>query len=91
LLEAAGADVPADWRGEIEGRVAEGGLVRPVLDLRIFETMGLPEAVYLRMQGCPRVFTIETPSEYGLDRRVRAHVAVIEECMRRVGRGIRKP
>jgi hypothetical protein len=48
--------------------------------------MGLPEAVYLRLQGCPRVFTIETPSEYGLDRRVRAHVAVIEECIRRVGR-----
>ena len=86
LLEAARPHVPADWRGQIEGREAEGGLVRPVLDMKIFEEMGLPEAVYLRLQGCPRVFTIETPSEYGLDRRVRAHVAVIEECIRRVGR-----
>jgi hypothetical protein len=48
--------------------------------------MGLPEAVHLRLQGCPRVFTIETPSEYGLDRRVRAQVAVIQECVRRAGR-----
>jgi protein MpaA len=85
LIEAAGPHVPADWRGMIEGREAEGGLVRPVLDMKIFEEMGLPEAVYLRLQGCPRVFTIETPSEYGLDRRVRAHVAVIEECVRRLG------
>jgi hypothetical protein len=86
LIEAAGPHVPADWRPEIEGREAEGGLVRPVLDMKIFEEMGLPEAVYMRLQGCPRVFTIETPSEYGLDRRVRAHVAVIEECVRRLPR-----
>jgi hypothetical protein len=86
LIEAASPHIPADWRPEIEGREAEGGLVRPVLDMKIFEEMGLPEAVYLRLRGCPRVFTIETPSEYGLDRRVRAHVAVIEECVRRLGR-----
>jgi hypothetical protein len=84
LLEAAAPHVPADLRPVIEGRESVGGLVRPVLDMKIFEEMGLPEAVYLRLQGCPRVFTIETPSEYGLDRRVRAHVAVIEECLRRV-------
>ena len=85
LLEAARPHVPPDGRRIIEGREAEGGLVRPELDMKLFEKMGLPEAVYLRLQGCARVFTIETPSEYGLDRRVRAHVAVIGECMRRVG------
>jgi hypothetical protein len=63
-----------------------GGLVRRELDMSFFKEIGLPEAVYLHLQGCPRVFTIETPSEYGLDRRVRAHVAVIEECLRRVDR-----
>jgi hypothetical protein len=86
LLRAASPHVPPEWREIVEGRECVGGMVRPELDMSIFEEMGLPEAVYLRLQGCPRVFTIETPSEYGLDRRVRAQVAVIEECVRRVGR-----
>jgi hypothetical protein len=86
LIHAASPHVPADPRTMIEGREASGGMVRPVLDMSIFETMGLPEAVSLRLAGCPKVFTIETPSEYALDRRVRAHVAVIEECLRLLGR-----
>jgi len=86
LLHAAQPHVPADTRTMIEGREACGGLVRPVLDMSIFEKIGLPEAVWLKLAGCPRVFTVETPSEYGLDRRVRAHVAVLEECVRLQGR-----
>ena len=50
--------------------------------MSIFREMGLPEAVYLHLQGCLRVFTIETPSEYGLDRRVRAQIAVIRRCLK---------
>jgi hypothetical protein len=84
LLRAARPYLPADRRTMIEGREASGGLVRPVLDLTIFEEIGLPEAVSLHLAGCPRVFTLETPSEYSLDRRVRAHVAVIGECLRRL-------
>jgi hypothetical protein len=86
LLEAARPHVPADLRRVIEGREAVRGLVRRPLDMKLFKQIGLPEAVYLHLQACPRVFTIETPSEFGLDRRVRAHVAVIDECLRRVGR-----
>jgi hypothetical protein len=84
LLETARPHVPADSRAIIEGREAVGGLVRRELDMSFFKEIGLPEAVYLHLQGCPRVFTVETPSEYDLDRRVRAQVAVIEECLRRV-------
>jgi hypothetical protein len=87
LLEVARAHLPADMRECIEGRESAGGLVRRALDMKLFEEIGLPEAVYLHLQGCQRVFTIETPSEYGLDRRVRAQVAVIAECVRRVGQG----
>jgi hypothetical protein len=76
--------VPADTRTLIEGSEAKGGLVRRIPDPKFFEEIGLPEAVYLHQRGCPRVFTVETPSEYGLDRRISAHVAIIEECMRRV-------
>ena len=86
LLEAAAAHVPKDIRPLIESRESINGLVRRELDMKLFDDIGLPEAVYLHLQGCPRVFTVETPSEYGLDRRVRAHIAVIKECVRRAGR-----
>jgi hypothetical protein len=86
LLDAAGPHVPKDLRPVIEGREAVNGLVRRTLDMKLFEQIGLPEAVYLYLQGCRRVFTVETPSEYSLDRRMRAQIAVIEECVRRVGR-----
>ena len=84
LLQVAAPHVPPDTRSIIEGRECVGGLVRRALDMNLFKEIGLPEAVYLHLQGCPRVFTIESPSEYGLDRRVQAHIAVIEECIRRV-------
>jgi len=86
LLRAAGRHVPPDSRTMIEGRPAVNGLIRPPLDMSVFEEIGLPEALWFHLQHCPRVFTIEAPSEYGLDRRVRAHVAVIEECLRRLAK-----
>ncbi len=84
LLESARPHVPADSRGMIEGRESVRGVVRRPLDMSLFKQIGLPEAVYLHLLGCPRVFTVETPSEYGLDRRVRAQVAIIEECLKRL-------
>ncbi|HEX4084351.1 MAG TPA: hypothetical protein VHY22_05535, partial [Chthoniobacteraceae bacterium] len=83
MLKAAEPHVPADMRRSIEGREASGGLVRRKLDMELFKQIGLPEAVYFHLRGCPRVFTVETPSEYGLDRRVSAHAAVISEGVRR--------
>ena len=50
LLEVARPHLPPDLRPIIEGREAVGGLMRPVLDLEIFEEMGYPEAVYLRLR-----------------------------------------
>ena len=91
LLEAARPHVPPDTRPMIESRECVGGLVRRSLDMKLFKQIGTPEAVYLHLRGCPRVFTIETPSEYGLDRRVLAQVAVIEECLRRVHHRSRPP
>jgi len=87
LLDAARPHVPPDTRSAIEGRDAQAGLIRPVPDMDLFKRIGTPEALYMHLLGCPRVYTVETPSEYGLDRRVAAQVAVIEECMRLVRRG----
>ena len=83
LLKAASAFVPIEGRSLIEGRDARNGMVRRELDLKLFREIGLPEAVHFHLRHCDRVFTIETPSEFGLDRRVQAHVAAIEECVRR--------
>jgi len=83
LLAAARPHIPPDGRNIIEDREAVGGLVRRTIDMKFFDKIGFPEALFLYLRGCPRVFTIETPSEYALDRRVRAQVAVIEECIRR--------
>lgn len=83
LLEAARPVIPPEGRTMIDGRKANAGIVRRRLGLKKFATMGLPEAVYLHLHHSDRTFTIETPSEFALDQRVRAHVAIIEACIRR--------
>jgi len=50
----------------------------------MFKKIGLPEAVYLHLHHAKRVFTIETPSEFALDDRVHAHVAMIEQCLQKI-------
>ena len=58
------------------------GLLRRKLNLKKFPM--IPEAVYLHLHHAERTFTIESPSEFALDQRVRAQVAIITECIRRV-------
>lgn len=81
LLAASVADfLPADARGYIEGRRARGGVIRPQLDAktRSYLARGVPEALWLRFHGhAKRVFTLETPSEYGLDVRAEAHARLV--------------
>lgn len=84
LLRAAAPFIPVEGRSLIDRRAASGGIVRRKIQMRTFEKMGLPEAVHLHVHHVDRVFTIETPSEFGLDQRVRAQVAVIAECVRRI-------
>jgi protein MpaA len=89
LLKTARAHMPIDPRGRIDGRTAAAGLIRRRFDRRRFEQIGYPEAIWLHEAHARRALTIETPSEFALDQRVRTHVAVIEECVRRAlaGRG----
>lgn len=84
LLAVAGRHIAIDPRRKIDGRKAGGGLIRRRFDRRRFERMGFPEAIWLHECHAQRAITTETPSEFALDQRVRAHVAVIEECVRRV-------
>lgn len=83
LLEVATAHLPVDPRTRIEGRPARNGIVRRKIspDLR----PDWPEAFLLHFQHSGRTFTIETPSEMDISRRVAAHVAVLDtavaECL----------
>lgn len=47
--------------------------------------MGYPEAIWLHLEHAKRSMTIETPSEFALERCVTAHVAVPDEVVRRIG------
>jgi hypothetical protein len=84
LLKVARAHLPIDPRPRIDGRKVTNGIHRRRIDKRRFARIGYPEAVWLHLEHSERTFTVETPSEFALERRVAAHVAVIEEVVRRV-------
>lgn len=83
LLVAAAAHLPVDPRRLIEGRTARNGIVRRKISPDLMPDW--PEAFLLHFQHAARTFTIETPSEMDISRRVDAHVAVlataVAECL----------
>lgn len=83
LLEAARPIMPIEGRARVDGRKANGGLIRRRIDAKRFGKIGYPESVWLHLHHACRALTIETPSEFALEQRVRAHLAIIEECVRR--------
>ncbi|MDD4933547.1 MAG: M14 family metallocarboxypeptidase, partial [Methylacidiphilaceae bacterium] len=72
---------PVDPRDRIEGRRHRNGILTRPLRKKWFEKVGLPEAAYLHFEGCHRVFTIETPSEFDVGLRVKAHMEAIEAAL----------
>lgn len=88
LLEVARRHIAIDPRERIDGRASRAGLIRRRFDLRRFKQIGYPEAIWLHERHARRSLTIETPSEFAIEQRVRAHVAVLEECVRRVLRAV---
>ena len=84
LLAAARQTIAPDPRSKIDGRTARTGVIRRRIDHKRFARMGWPEAIHLHLHHADRSFTVETPSEFALEQRVAAHVAVLDECVRRV-------
>jgi predicted deacylase len=84
LLAVAARQIAIDPRKKIDGRNARAGLIRRRFDRARFERLGFPEAIWLHEFHARRALTTETPSEFALEQRVRAHVAVLDECVRRV-------
>ena len=82
LLEAASAALPVDPRGSIDGRPFREGRALRRANLQRFPLH--PEAIYLYLHHGDHMITFETPSEFGLKKRVEAHVLLIEESVRRL-------
>lgn len=82
IIEAASQSIPVDPRGRIDLGRSRGGIMRPRFDSRKHAALGgLPEAVYLQQNHTRRTITFETPSELGLDLRVKAQMACIQKTV----------
>ena len=83
LLERARTIIPIEGRTRVEGRKAVAGVIRRRFSAKKFAAMGYPEAIWLHLHHSRRALTIETPSEFALEQRVHAQMAIIDECVRR--------
>ena len=85
LLNAVADLLPAEPRRTVDGRRFRRG----VLSMRyaLGKVPGYPEAIWLYRQHARRVYTLETPSEFSLQRRVHVHVRLLETCLRLLAPG----
>jgi murein peptide amidase A len=80
LLAAAAGAVPCEPRARVEGRKCRRGLIRTRVTPETLPEH--PEAFFLRFGHTMRSLTFETPSEFSMTARVRAHAAVLDEVLR---------
>jgi hypothetical protein len=82
VLEKVSPLCPLDLRAKIERFPScQGHILRPRLRRAFFDKIGLPEAPYHFYAGARRVFTLESPSEFDLSRRVRAHHRALQTLL----------
>lgn len=84
LLTAARPILSIDPRRRIDRWTAKSGLIRATVRRERYERVGHPEALWLFFNHTDHTFTIETPSEIDIERRVAAQVAVLAEVARKV-------
>lgn len=85
LLSAVADIIPPDSRGRIDVSRARKGIIRRKVTPENFPLPGLPEAVYLHFHHSDTTITFETPSEFCLHERVRAHRTVLEKLVEIAG------
>jgi len=86
LLERAEGIIPRH-QGGVEGRLSKGGVMRRTRGLMkiVREIGGMPESIYLFLNGARSALTFETPSEYSLYRRVQCHIRFLEGVVDLIG------
>jgi protein MpaA len=82
LIAHVSSILPPDPRRKIDHTIGRSGVIRRRFDPARQEKLGgLPEAIYLQQHHALRSLTIETPSEFALERRIAAHGAVLDACI----------
>lgn len=79
ILHAMNLHVPRDSRRMIDGSRARKGVIRRRVACDTLPEW--PEAFFLHFGHASRTFTIETPSEEAIEKRVAAHRAAIESAI----------
>jgi protein MpaA len=78
ILKEVAQVCPIDHSEIIEGRPAQGGLIRPSADLR--SRPQWPEAFFLLMHKTRLSYTLEAPSDFALKTRVESLVAAVQSA-----------
>ena len=79
MIEAVQKVCPIDRSEIIEGRAAQGGIVRP--NILPHERPDWPEAFYLITEKSRQGYTLEAPSDFPLQTRVNALVAAVNAAI----------
>ena len=79
MVTAVSRVCPLDLAPTIDGRPAQGGIIRPDDDPAKRELW--PEAIYLRAHHTRLSYTLESPSARPLPQRLRAHVTAIRTAV----------
>ena len=79
IIEAVKKVCPVDGSAQIEGRPAQGGIIRPVLNP--MERPDWPEALYLITHKSRQGYTLEAPSDFPLAARAKALVAAMNAAL----------
>ncbi|HEY5752700.1 MAG TPA: M14 family metallocarboxypeptidase [Chthoniobacterales bacterium] len=80
LLEAARSVIPIDPRYTVDGRrMSRPGYMRRTL--KQGQLLPGPEALFLHLHHSDHTFTIETPSEFSLDMRIKAQQILIQAAV----------
>jgi len=79
MIEAVKQVCPVDLSENIEGRAAQGGIIRP--KIKPAERPDWPEALYLTSHQARQGYTLEAPSDFPLPTRVNALVAAVNAAL----------
>lgn len=79
IIKNVSAVCPVDMSPMIEGREAQGGIIRPSLDPKTRPLW--PEAFYLIQHKTRQSYTTEAPSDFPLPTRVAAEVAAVRTVL----------
>lgn len=81
MIDAVCSAHPIDRASRIDGRPAEGGIIRPDADPSARDLW--PEAIYLRAHHTSLSYTLEAPSSFPLADRIDMHTRAVECALER--------